>query len=153
VLSTVLILIVSAQVATPVPRWKTLRSRQYGFQLKYPATHRVEISGGHSPLAHPEDLTRYSILPNGKLTPTSPRIDIDVVNARQFRNTRDYVSTEFDGRLRLEGKASFAGTSHTLYTFQGYHFVFIRHGRYILSFSSPTRRFLLDVAITLRLMQ
>ena len=151
VLSTVVILILSAPVPTPVPHWKTFRSRQFGFQLRYPATHRVEISGGHSPLAHPELLVRFSIIPNGEWTSQSPRIDIDVANGRQFRNTRDYVRTEFDGRLRPEGKAFLAGSSHNVYSFQSYHFVFIPQGRYILAFSGPTRRFLLAVAVTLRL--
>ena len=147
----ILLLILAAPTVTPSPQWKTLRSRQFGFELRYPATHRVEVSSGHSPLAHPEDLVRFSITPNGKLTPTSPRIDLDVANGRPFRNTRDYVRTEFDGRLRPEGKAFLAGSRHTLYSFQGYHFVFIPHGRYILAFSGPTRRLLLAVAATLRL--
>jgi hypothetical protein len=151
VLSTVLILFLSAPVAMPVPRWKTFRNGKFGFQLKYPATHRVEASGGHSPLAHPEYLARFSILPNAKVSPTSPRMDIDVASGRQFTSERDFVETEFDGRLRLEGTTTLAGSIHTLYSFQGYHFVFIRHGRYILSFSSPTKQFLLALTVTLRL--
>src|SRR5262249_1356799 len=149
VLSTVVIFIVSAPVSTP--HWQTLRSRQFGFQLRHPASHTVEVSGGHSPLAHPQYLARFSITPKTQWTPESAHIDIDVANARQFSNTRAFVKTEFDGRLRPEGKASFAGSTHTLYSFQGYHFVFISHGRYILAFSGPSRRFLLAVAVTLRL--
>jgi hypothetical protein len=136
--------------------WKTYRNEELKFEFKYPDNYKIDITGGHSPLAHPELGIRISIIPKG-VTPdiNNPYIDINLINPAYFVSLDDYISKTYENRISPIGELSIGNIVVKIYKLENadFFYTFLRNESSIFDISSPSKDFLVKVLSTFRFLE
>jgi hypothetical protein len=136
--------------------WKTYRDEELKIEFKYPDNYRIDVTGGHSPLAHPELGIRISIMPKG-ITPdiNNPYIDINLVNPAYFASLDDYISKKYENRISPIDELSIGNIVIKIYKLENadFFYTFLRNKSSIFDISSPSKDFLVKVLSTFRFLE
>jgi hypothetical protein len=136
--------------------WKTYRNEELKIEFKYPDNYKIDITGGHSPLAHPELGIRISIIPKG-ITPdiNNPYIDINLVNPAYFASLDDYIPKTYENRISPIDELSIGNIVIKIYKLENadFFYIFLRNKGPIFDISSPSKDFLVKVLSTFRFLE
>lgn len=144
----------SGEQAEPVKspeQWETYRNEEYGFEIRYPNEYKIEISGGHSPAANPELLSRISVVAQRPDITTS-YVDIQMVDGKQFSGIEDYKTKKYQKEFVLIDRTDVEGVDYQVFRLGNwdFFFVFLENKDYIFNISSPDKEFLTQILSTFR---
>jgi hypothetical protein len=124
---------------------KVYQYKDYGYEIAYPQDYKVQISGGHSPLANPEFGMRLSLY-----SKDNPGLDIDSIDKINFKDKYQSIG-EFISYKHLDIKPDEDVIVHdnqnTIYKLEGdnYYFSFFENDKYIFQLSSSSKALLKTV--------